>query len=97
MTTQPPTEEQKAAEADEEELKGWPHQAIQDLDEGEREALLKAGGPVGEAARLAWQQYEHAQAVEKGEAESNVASGEGSGVGAQEPPPAPPKTPTTKK
>lgn len=91
MTTQPPaTDTQKAQEAGDPALKGWPHQAIQDLDEGEREALLKSGGPVGEMARLAWQQHQHQKDLAEGKVEGNRATGPGSGAGEQESQPAPP-------
>ena len=36
---------------EDEERTGWPYQEVQDLDEGEREELLKQAGPVSEVVR----------------------------------------------
>lgn len=36
----------------------WPDVPINELDDGEREALLQQAGPVGEQARLAWNAYQ---------------------------------------
>lgn len=61
-----PIEELKATEADksvpdDEEPKGWPHEPIQDIPEADRDALLQSGGPTGEMARLAWDEYRKTQ------------------------------------
>jgi hypothetical protein len=59
-----------------EEEKHWPDAAIEDLEDDEREMLLRQAGPTGEMARHAWQQYQEREEREGGVEEPHAVEAE---------------------
>lgn len=59
-----------------EEEKHWPDAPIEELEDDEREALLKQAGPTGEMARHAWQQYQEREEREQGVEEPHAVEAE---------------------